>query len=70
MIVKVQLSLHTTQERRRVLVYNEDRSVWYEADASQEVINLLAGEPKTYFKAHLDKDKKLILDGKAPDQIW
>lgn len=30
MILKVQLSLHSADDVERVLVYNEDRSVWFE----------------------------------------
>lgn len=70
MIVKVQISIATNQPNRRVLVYNKDRSIMYEHDATDEVIELVGDYPKAYFKAHLDKYKKLVLDERVEDQDW
>lgn len=70
MIVKVQLSLATNRPKQRVLIYNEDRSIMYEDDAAKEVVELMDGLPKAYFRAHLDKNKKIVLDEQAEDQDW
>lgn len=70
MIVKVQISIATSLPRRRLLIYNEDRSIMYEDDATDEVIKLVGDYPKAYFKAHLDKQKKIVLDERAGDQDW
>lgn len=70
MIVKVQISIATTHPNRRVLIYNKDRSITYEADVTDEVLALVEGLPKTYFKAHLDRYKKLVLDERTKDQDW
>ena len=70
MIVKVQISLVTTKEKRQVLVYNKDRSITYEADATDDVIALVGDFPKAYFKAHLDEAGKIVLDGRVKDQNW
>lgn len=70
MIVKVQISIATNQPNRRVLIYNKDRSITYETDVTDEVLELVEGLPKTYFKAHLDRYKKLVLDERVEDQDW
>jgi hypothetical protein len=70
MIVKVQVSLATSLPNQRVLVYNKDRSIMYENDVTDDVLELLGDRPKAYFKAHLDKYKKLVLDEQAEDQDW
>jgi hypothetical protein len=53
MIVKVQVSLATTHEKRQVLVYNEDKSVYYEDDASREILQRMDGRVKVYFNARM-----------------
>lgn len=53
MIVKIQVSLTTTRRSQTYLVYNEDRSVMHEGEATPEILNLMAGRPKAYFNAEI-----------------
>lgn len=71
MIVKVQISLATNLPGGpRVLIYNKDRSIEYEAIADEAVLGIMDGRPKAFFNAHLDKDRKIILDEEAEWQAW
>ena len=55
-IIKLQLSLSTMGVGRQVLIYNEDRSIMEQFDASQEVLDLMGDEVKAYFYAKLIPD--------------
>jgi hypothetical protein len=57
MIVKVQISLESADNVRRVLVYNEDRSFAYQGGINDEVLASmkLYGRPKAYFEAEVVK---------------
>jgi hypothetical protein len=68
-IVKVQLSLYTTEVERQVVVYNEDQSIFFEMDAPLDVLELMGERPKAFFYATL-KDGTLGLDEQAPWQNW
>ena len=70
MIVKIQISLATSADKSRVLVYNEDRSIRWEDKAPEAVLILMNGAPKRFFHADVDKDGRLILDSEAPEQEW
>lgn len=69
MIVKVQLSLFTTEKARQVMIYNETRKYQYEGDAPAELVKLMHGEPKRYFYAKV-KNGKFELGRRAPEQDW
>ncbi len=56
-IVKVQLSLMTSHEKPMVIVYDEKRTFTDQHEASQEIIDMMDGEPKKFFWA-----KKLQTD--------
>lgn len=70
MIVKVQLSMATSHENQRVLVYNKNKSVWYEGDASKKLIKQMGGRFKMFFKAKMEKDKSITLIKPAKSQDW
>ena len=70
MIVKVQISLDTSLPKKQVLVYNEDRSIEWHAEAPKEILEVMDSRPKAFFKAHLDKDKKIVIDEEVPEQTW
>ncbi|MCZ7622388.1 hypothetical protein KsCSTR_20120 [Candidatus Kuenenia stuttgartiensis] len=69
-IVKVQSSLHTTEAVLKMLVYNEDKSIHYEADLTAEVRNLLAGRPKAYFEFALNECSEIRLGKEVAPQNW
>ncbi len=68
-IVKIQLSLTSSKYKRGVLVYNESNSIYYEAEASEEVIKFMAGRDIAYCWAWLE-GTELVLDKPAPPQDW
>lgn len=69
-VVKVQLSLETTAEKRQVLVYdNEGRIAPYQADADEALLTIMAGRPKAFFFATLDNGTLSIGD-EAPWEDW
>jgi len=53
MIVKVQLSITTAEAARQVLIYNEDKSVFYKGDAPAEVVKAMGNEVRAFFRARL-----------------
>lgn len=57
MIVKVQLSLASSDGKQQMLIYNKDRSINYQAEATPEVIKVMKKEDKQFFHARLDADK-------------
>jgi len=72
-IVKVQISITSSEPVRQALIYNEDHTVWAEYDAPKDLIRRVGpcgGAWKRYFWAYIDKDKILHLDDYAPDQSW
>lgn len=70
MIVKVQLSLQSSNGVAYMLIYNEDRSVMYETEATEEIKTLMEMRPKAYFEAELDDEKKLIIGKEVKHQKW
>jgi len=52
-----------------MLIYNKDRSIFYEDDATDDVVKLAAGRKKLFVKAKL-VDTKLEINGEAPWQDW
>ncbi|MGQ3685298.1 MAG: hypothetical protein ACUBOA_09905 [Candidatus Loosdrechtia sp.] len=69
-IVKVQSSLYTTDTAQKMLVYNEDRSINYEADLTEEVKKVLLGRPKAYFEFTLTENKEIRLGKEVAPQNW
>ncbi len=63
-IVKVQVSA-----TRKMLVYNADRSLFFEGTASDDVFALMDGEDKRFFFAAL-VGGKISLEDPAPEQSW
>lgn len=69
-IVKVQVSIFSTDGERRVLIYNEDGSIHEEFPLTADLEREMGKSLKRYFYAHVSKKKKLVLDGAAPRQAW
>jgi len=68
-IVKVQLSLASSAEMRRVLVYNLSRSVEWEGDAGADVLRVMGNRVKAYFHATV-RGTLVHLGKEAPEQSW
>ena len=70
MIVKVQTSLFTSKDQQQVLVYNKDRSIYYEGNATKKLLRMMSGRFKAFFKAKLEKDGSLTIIKPAKEQDW
>jgi hypothetical protein len=68
-IVKVQISLATSFMAKQVLVYNKDRSLRWQGNASEEVLRLMGDLPKAFFWATVEGTEFMIQDV-APFQDW
>lgn len=76
MVIKVQVSLSSTDNIPHMLIYNEDRTVHYEDFASKDILELMGDEPKAYFNADLIDDpanknaKRISITSRAKWQNW
>ena len=68
-IVKVQLSLATSEKERQCLVYNQKRNLLQQFNATPEILRIMEGQAKRYFNATFDRG---VLDIKdvVKDQSW
>ncbi len=69
-IVKVQLSLHTNCNKRQMLVYNKDNSIFWQGNTTKAVKKIMKGLPKKYFYGWVNEHKQFVLDDEAPVQDW
>jgi hypothetical protein len=79
MIVKVQISQFDSEGGKRMLIYNQDRDIMYETDATEDVVKAMGNEPKKYFHAKLIPDpqypnsttkRRIQLGNEASWQNW
>jgi hypothetical protein len=69
MIVKVQVSMFTSAEEQTVLVYNKDKSVMFQGEATPKVLKMMAGRFKAFFKARM-RGKEIDIIKPAKWQDW
>lgn len=75
MIVKVQLSQFDSEGRKMMLVYNQDKSIRYEEQATDDIITVMQNGHKRFFHAKIVTKKKppsrtIQIEGVAPWQTW
>jgi hypothetical protein len=68
-IVKIQQSFSTSASKRQMLIYNENRSVMWQSELTDDIRKLLHNRPKAYFNAEIVNDKIKVLD-EAEAQKW
>jgi len=70
-IVKVQLSLYTTESERQVLIHDETRSVFYMMSLSQfpSVEEKMAGDIRAFFNAIITNGQ-IKLGDRVQEQDW
>lgn len=68
-VFKVQQSLSTNEKDRQVLIYNEDRTMLYQDAITEDLLELLAGEPKGYFYGIVNLANRIVLGGRAPQGL-
>jgi hypothetical protein len=69
-IFKIQLSQFSSDGMRRVLIYNEDRSIYHEQQATDEIVVTVDGRAKSFMWGYINHARKLILSKPAPWQKW
>ncbi len=70
-IVKVQLGINVPHgKQRQVLIYNEDKSLYYEGDIPPDVLELMGDQLKAFFHASLDEKGMVSLDRQAEWEDW
>ena len=69
MIVKVQLSQHTTAGTRQVLVYDQSRRFTYEGDAPADVVDRMHGRDRAFFEAAI-LGTQFLIGHETPEQDW
>lgn len=68
MIVKVQLSLASTDKVRRALV-RDQHGFWWEGTPNEDLVKMMRGEPKAFFHAEV-KAGAIEIGERAPWQEW
>lgn len=66
-IVKVQIALFSGKPD--MLIYDKNHSLMFKSQATDEVMELMAGDYKQFFYAQLSEGN-LVLKGVAPQQEW
>lgn len=72
-IIKIQISIATTEETPQVLIYNKNKSLYYQNKADKKILRLMKGAKKKYFYANMIGSKINILEkllGEAEEQNW
>jgi len=69
-IIKVQLSLATTEPERQVLVYDRRRRWFWQGRADEDLAALMGTRPKAFFYARKRRDGKLSIEAEAKEQSW
>lgn len=69
-IVKIQLSEYTSANQRQVLVYNEDRSIYWQDTAGPEILQAMRGRPKVFFEAIRDSYGVIHVGDEVEDEDW
>lgn len=69
MIIKVQWPVATNEDVPKVLIYNQDRSVEYQTEATPEFSRIMHHKLKAFFFAEL-KGTIVHIGRRAPWQEW
>lgn len=70
-IMKIQLQQFPTRDR--ILVYNEDHSIYYETGletVGEPLYTVIQEENKVYMEGYLDENGLLHLENFVEEQIW
>lgn len=71
MIVKVQLSIFTSEEEQQVLIYSKGGENWYQGPANPFIVKMMDGAAKAFFHAYVPYESGQIeLLEEAPEQDW
>lgn len=70
MIVKVQLSLHSSDGEHRCFIYDEHRRFRFEGVCGQDIADAMKGRPKAFFELERDPDGSFLLGDEVADPGW
>lgn len=68
-IVKMQISVSTSEGAQQVLVYDETRKFMHQDDVDEQVREVMGDDLKKFFYATIE-NKNFVLHGPAPWQSW
>lgn len=69
-VVKVQLSLASTASKRQVLIYNEDRTVYQQGIAGEDILETMGVRSKAFFLATHEDNGSIVIGSEVPDPHW
>lgn len=67
-VVKVQLSLTTSEAVPQALIYDATMLVFFSGDSTPDLVERMAGRPRAFMHAHLDEDGVVILEEDATEE--
>lgn len=69
MVVKVQVSLATTESEPQVLIYDRSRQYEYVGPMTPELLALVRSRPRAYFEASVERGL-FCIGRELPEQGW
>lgn len=69
-IFKIQVPLHSSEENPPLLVYNRNRSVFFQMDMTPTLKSLIAGRYKVYVLGYIDENQIFQVVHEAKSQNW
>jgi hypothetical protein len=70
MIVKVQLSLHSSDGEHRCLIYDKGRRFEYEGICGEDIAGAMKGRAKAFFELERESDGGFLLGDEVSDPGW
>lgn len=69
-VFKIQVPLHSSEEKPPLLVYNRSRSIYFQMDMTSALEKLIAGQPKIYVSGYIDDNQIFQVVNKVKSQRW
>lgn len=70
MILKVQQSVFTTENRPTVLFYDAERTVLVQMELTGHLKKLLGSDPKQFWECGINPKGEIVLQHRVPWQKW
>ena len=69
-IFKVQRPICSSESNAPILIYNKDRSIYYQMPISQEIAKFMGTSYRIYIKGYINNDGILQIIEKVGNQPW
>lgn len=69
-IFKIQVPLHSSEENPPLLVYNRNRSIYFQLDMTDELERLTVGKDKVYVVGYIDGNQVFQIVDTVNNQRW